>query len=218
MYKRTFHNGYFHVYSRGNHKQNIFLHNTDYARFLFLILHCQSPLVFENISRHVSYFVQHRMFNISIDEAGEVIEERYVELINFTLMPNHFHMTLFEKKDGGISKYMQRVLNGYTKYHNAKYEKVGHLFQGPFKAKHIEHENQLTYLSAYIHRNPREIPGWKNKEENYPWSSFQDYTNKNRWGKLLKTGVILDGFDSPSGYKTFVEKSGAKLDKFEYAG
>ena len=62
---------------------------------------------------------------------------------------------------------MQRILNAYTKYFNAKYKKTGHLFQGPFKAVHIERNEQLLHLSAYIHRNPREIKGWKNREHLY---------------------------------------------------
>ena len=104
---------------------------------------------------------------------------------------------------------MQRVLLSYTKYFNTKYEKTGHVFQGTYKANHIATEQQLTYLSAYIHRNPRELLNWRNKEHSYPWSSFRDY-NSNRWGKTLSPEIVLDTFETFNDYKDFVKKSGAK--------
>jgi putative transposase len=131
-------------------------------------------------------------------------------LINFTLMPNHFHLIIRELKEGGISQYMQRVLNAYTKYYNTKYKISGHLFQGPFQIVYIKNDNQLLYLSAYIHRNPGEIKEWTGKEHIFPYSSYQDCINKNRWGELLKTDIITEQFSTGEKYKSFVETSGAK--------
>lgn len=125
-------------------------------------------------------------------------------------MPNHFHLTVYEEKERGISQYMQRILNAYTKYFNTKYERAGHLFQGPFKAVHAKTNEQLIYLSAYIHLNPREIKEWKDKEKNYTWSSYQDYIGKNRWDGLLKPDIIMDQFNTKQEYEHFVKTSGAK--------
>ena len=80
-------------------------------------------------------------------------------------MPNHFHLIIVAIKDNGVSEYMRRIQDAYTKYYNAKYERTGHLLQGPYKAVNIKNNNQLLYLSTYIHRNPREISEWKNKEQ-----------------------------------------------------
>jgi len=140
----------------------------------------------------------------------KILDKRIVNLINFALMPNHFHLTLQTLKDEAISLYMQRVLTSYTKYINIKYEKVGHLFQGPFTAVHINDDDQLMYLSAYIHLNPRELTDWHGKEDEYPWSSYQDYTNTNRWGKLLAIEHVLENFRLPNEYSDFVKNSGAK--------
>lgn len=203
---------YYHVFNRGNNKQNIFFENRDWIRFLFLILYFQSPVTFYNLGRHVSNFVRHRVFNISDKELLEIAKNRAVEVAGFALMPNHFHLILRESKEGGISKYMQRILNAYTKYFNAKYDKSGHLFQGPFKVVHIEDNEQLLHLSSYIHRNPRELREWKNKEEKFPWSSYQDYMDKNRWGDLLAKQIISDQFPDSSDYKKFVHESGTKED------
>ena len=208
-------NRYFHICNRSNDQSPIFLDERDYARFLFFILYYQTPIPFFNISRNISYFVKHSMsdFNISHEITERTLLLRNVELASFAIMPNHFHLFLREKTDDGIGipRYLQRVQTGYAKYFNAKYKKRGHLFQGSFRAVPVRTSEQLLYLSAYIHRNPRELHEWKNREIQYPWSSYQDHRKKNRWGELLKTEVVLNNFSSGDSYFTFVETSTAKL-------
>lgn len=126
-------------------------------------------------------------------------------------MPNHFHILIREERENGIIQYMQRSLNAYSKYFNTKYEQSGHLFQGPYKIVHVKDNEQLLYLSAYIHRNPCGLKKWNNKEHVYPWSSYQDYTSKNRWDNLLERDIILEQFSSISEYGNFMETSGAKI-------
>lgn len=201
---------YYHVLNRGNNKQAIFKDERDRIRLLFSILYFQSPQTLNNIPKRINCYIEHRMFNTSEGVTNKILEERYVELIGFILMPNHFHLVLRELKAGGISKYMQRVSNSFTKYSNTKNKTFGHLFQGSFKIIHIKDDNQLLYLSAYVHRNIREVKEWENKEHLYPWSSFQDYVGENRWGELLKPGIILDQYSNSNKYKLFVEESGAK--------
>ncbi len=206
---------YYHICNRSNNKEAIFLDERDYARFLFFILSCQAPIYFNNIGRQISHYVKHSVFNISADTLQEMINTRKVELNTFTTMPNHFHLLVKEKSNGGISSYLQRVQNGYAKYFNTKYKKQGHLFQGAFRAVPIETDEQLLYLSAYIHRNPRELKEWINKEIEYPWSSYQDLAKNNRWGQLLKSDAILNQFSNRNGYHNFVETSTAKIGRLE---
>lgn len=201
----------YHIYNRGAHKRITFHDTADYARFLFLILFLQSPFTFDQVSRPVHRFVKHRVFDIAEADVSEIVGERYVELLSFCLMPNHFHLIVREIEESGTARYMQRVLNGYTKYYNAKYEASGHLFQGPYKAVHVESNEQLLHLSAYVHRNPRELPGWKDKEHTYAWSSYQDYIDENRWGDLLSTGLILEQFETKNEYHEFVHSSTTKM-------
>src|SRR3989344_3485380 len=117
---------YYHVFNRGNDKQKIFLNKTDYARFLFLILHLQANQSFPNAGRHVKHFVRHSVFNIEPKIVARIVAEKQVELLGFALMPNHFHLILGEKTEGGIARYMQKVLNAYTKYFNTRYDRSGH--------------------------------------------------------------------------------------------
>lgn len=208
---------FFHIYNRGNNKQLVYRDTRDYIRFLFSILYFQSPVSFEQISRQVAYFEKHGKFNVDPVTEEKIAKSRSVELTHFVLMPNHFHLLVQEKKEGGISKYMQRILIAFTKYANQKYKntQVGHVFQGAFKAVHQAENNQILYLSTYIHRNPRSLQEWKNKEHLTPWSSFQDYVSENRWGKLLKTDFILDQFENKKDYRDFVDTSTAKNSEHE---
>ncbi|MFH0803883.1 MAG: transposase [Candidatus Tagabacteria bacterium] len=203
---------YYHIYNRSVNKQKIFLDERDWIRFLFLILYFQSPINFPQIGRSISYFVKNRAFDIKKEVVDKIIKNRYVELINFCIMPNHFHLTIREIKENGVSQYMQRILTAYTKYFNTKYGRSGHLFQGPFQIVHIKNNEQLLHLSAYIHRNPRELKQWKEKEHQYPWSSYQDYIEENRWNNILKPQIILEQFSNKREYKDFIKTSGTKLE------
>lgn len=209
-------NSYYHVCNRSNDERSMFLDEKDYARLLFSILFYQAPVPFYNLGRQTSCFVRHSMFNISSDILKKVVATRRVELNIFTIMPNHFHLLLQEKSKKGISLYLQRLQNGYAKYFNTKYKKRGHLFQGAFRAIPVETDEQLLYLSAYIHRNPRELKEWKRKETEYPWSSYQDLIGKNRWGELLRPNIILNQFSNTGAYHKFVETSTAKIQPGEF--
>ena len=209
---------YYHLFNRGNLKQEIFRDDADRARFLFLILSFQSPKTkFYNVRRFtdtLKRFVQHSVLNKTVhtmhDEIISITQSRIIDLVCFALMPNHFHLLVREKEEGGISKYMQRVLNGYTKYWNTKYAQSGHLFQGPFQAVRVEDDHQLRYLSAYIHRNPHELTEWRGRAWEYPWSSYQDYAQDNRWGELLQLDTVRGQYNDGEDYHKFVETSGAK--------
>ena len=207
---------YYHLFNRAVNKQVIFHDVRDYARFLFLILYFQSEIKFPQIGRIVKEFVKSRAFDTGDEQ--EISKNRTVELVAFCIMPNHFHLIVKELEEGGIADYMQRVLTAYSKYYNVKYEKSGHVFQGPYRVVHIENDRQMLYLSAYVHRNPRELKGWLSREGSYPWSSYTDFVERNRWSKLLMPDIILGSFKGPEKYKKYLKTSMAKMigDEFEY--
>lgn len=202
---------HYHICNRGVGKQVIFHENNDYFRFLFLILYFQSTEKVEHIGRMVKDFAislgQHPML-AKLEQ--KVAKGRTVELVAFCIMPNHFHLILKEVEERGISSYMQRILNAYGKYYNTKYQKSGHVFQGAFRSSHIGDDRYMHHLSAYIHRNPRELRGWVNKESWYAWSSFQDFIGKNRWGSLLVPDVVMGEFKDKNHYEKFVKTSPSK--------
>lgn len=201
---------HYHIYSRGVNHSPVFLDDTDRARFLFLLLYKQSDQKVFNPDKNAESFQKNRNFVTLRRTTSLVANSKAVDLINFCIMGNHFHLTLHEKTEGGISKYMHKVLMPYSKYFNAKYKRSGHVFEGSFKAVHVSDNTQLLHLSAYIHKNPKEIQGWRNKEHQYPWSSMPDYITENRFGNLLNTDLILSQFSSKLDYRKFAETSKAK--------
>lgn len=201
---------YYHLFNRGNNKQDVYLDDSDRARFLIALLLAQAdaPLRFGRI---VKRFLRTGVLPLTEDERSVLMKRPLVHVVSFALMPNHFHLIVVERMRDGIARYMQRLLNSYTKYFNTKRERSGHLFQGPFHVVHVEDDDQLLYLSAYVHRNPRNLLGWRGREHLYPWSSFMDYTSENRWGSLLKFDIVMQHF--PRGgvaYQRFVERTRAK--------
>lgn len=201
---------YYHIYNRGVMKRKIFLDQRDWSRFLFLITHFQAPLEFNNIGRFINNYDKQKIFKLDDDKITDIVNQRNVDLIGFALMPNHFHLIIGEIKENGISRYLHKLSTAYAKYFNTKYKVSGHLFQGNFRAVHIKDNEQLLYVSAYIHRNPTELSKWRGQEVNYPWSSFQDYAQTNRWGKLLKTDLVLDQFKDGKEYRQWVNQTGIK--------
>jgi putative transposase len=211
---------YYHLYNRGAFKERIFRDARDYVRFLFSVIYAQSPIPLPRPDRATRRFEIREGFAIGPEATSDIILNREVELTAFCLMPNHYHLLVKEVVEGGIARYMQRIGIGYTKYFNAKYGTSGHVFEGAYRAKQIPENNYLLYLSAYIHRNPRELKAWKGKEFEYPWSSLQDLTEANRWGGLLMSDIIAGQFiASPANsYKDFIETSTAKMVAEELPG
>ena len=121
-------NQIYHVYNRGVEKRNIFNDPSDYLRFLHDIFEFND----ENPSLNVLYFFNSRSMEVRPQYIGEERHTRkpLVEILAFTLMPNHFHFLVRQKSKNGITKFLQKLGTGYTMYFNKKYERVGCLFQG----------------------------------------------------------------------------------------
>lgn len=111
-------------------------------------------------------------------------------LYAYTLMTNHVHL-LIETPKSPISRVMQVINFTYTRYFNQKYKKVGHLFQGRYKAYLCDKDIYLLSLIRYIHLNPVRAKLVKNPHE-YKWSSHREYL-ENRKG-IVETDKVLRMF------------------------
>jgi len=203
-------NEHYHIFSRGTNKENIFIDDRDKARFIFLITHFQSPTRSYNVAWYTDNFIKKGVFGTKEERINDLLKDRSIELVSFALMPNHFHLLVRNLDEGIVSVYMHRVLTAYSKYFNSKYNRKGHVFEAPFKAVRVKNNTQLLHLSAYIHKNPKELPGFKNSYNKYPFSSYQDYIGTNRWGNFLSTKIVSKQFKDKSKYKNFVTSSMAK--------
>lgn len=129
-------------------------------------------------------------------------KEKLVDILGYCLMPNHFHLLLKQLTNGGITKFIGDFSNSYTRYFNTKHKRIGHLFQGVFKAVRIEYDEQLIHVLRYIHLNPVVSLVIKETDlKDYPYSSFSEYSDK-REGFCNKK-MILDYFSSIEKLKSF---------------
>ena len=142
-----------------------------------------------------------------------------VNISVFALMNNHYHFSLQQLVDEGITRFMRKFNTGMANYFNTKYKQVGSLFQGKYKAKVIQEDTYLMYLSVYIQvKNAFErYPegGLSGALENFdtayswaaqdPFTSLADYAGK-RNSPIIEKGVLWGMFPTPEKYKEFAKQ------------
>ena len=190
----------YHIYNRGVEKRDVFLDDGDYLRFIHDLFEFND----ESLVFNVAYYFNSKSKEI---KARHLEKERsprklLVEIPVFTLMPNHFHLLVKQKRKNGIVKFMQKLGTGYTNYFNKKYERVGSLFQGRFKAILINKEAHFIHLPFYIHTNPLNLIygsstpiDWRKQTkflENYRWSSYLDYIGKKNFPSVTSRKFLLE--------------------------
>ncbi len=195
-------NEIYHIYNRGVEKRKIFLDDKDYFRFIHDLFEFND----ENPVLNVGYY-----FNSERSKNNKRPRNLLVEILIFTLMPNHFHLLLRQKKENGIVKFMQKLGTGYTMHFNQKYKRVGGLFQGRFKAALISENSHFLYIPHYIHLNPLELIyggstsiDWKkamNFLEKYKWSSFLDYIGKRNFPSVTSREFLLSFLGGEENYR-----------------
>ena len=214
-------NRIYHIYNRGVEKRNVFLDKQDHFRFVHDLFEFNDEAPAINIYYKLP---QLQSYEVELRKIGNKKEERQprkllVEILSFCLMPNHFHLLIKQKVDGGVIQFMQKLGTGYTNYFNKKYKRVGSLFQGRFKAVLVEEEAHFIHLPYYIHLNPLDLkfPEWRNKEiknykevmkflENYRWSSFLDYLGKKNFPSVTQREFLNEFFGGLKQYKKDITK------------
>lgn len=164
---------FYHLYNRGTDKRIIFLEKKDYEHFLLLMYICNT-----------TKSIELRSIGKNFDR-----KETIVDIGAYCLMSNHFHILAYEKIDNGISKYMLKLMTGYSMYFNKKYKRTGKLYEGVFKSIHASSDRYLKYLYSYIHLNPAKLidRNWKEKMSqaekllqyvfDYQYSSLKEYAS-----------------------------------------
>jgi REP element-mobilizing transposase RayT len=184
----------YHVYAGGVEKRNIFTCEADYERFVALLLFSNSgkPVRLGNLrAKHKG--------KSPIEILGRVLPEyTRVDILAYSLMPNHMHLILYEKVEKGISAFMHKLMTSYSMYFNVRYARSGPLFARPFRSKHIPNEEYLRWLFAYVHLTPLTLAyaNWKEKAldqktarqfmQEYRFSSFHDFL----YGERLQSIVL----------------------------
>jgi len=214
----------YHLFNRGVEKRSIFINDQDYLRFLHSIAEFNDTESAENI-----FYKKEHVGSYEVKPRKLVKQNSLVELLAFTLLPNHYHLLLRQSCDGGISEFMQKLGTGYTMYFNKKYTRVGSLFQGTFKSKLVASEEYELYIPHYVHLNVLDViqPGWKESQlvlsdalleqlANYRWSSLGDYLGKNRYSSLLAKKTIKELFPTGKAYANSMKEVLNDLDDLDF--
>ena len=204
---------YYHIYNRGVDSRIIFKDEYDYERFMVLLHLCngKNTVDMRNYSREGKSFA--KIFSVDMGD-------KLVDIGAYCLMPNHFHILIYERIEGGISMFMKKISTAYSMYFNRKYERKGGLLDRPFKAKHIDKDPYLNWVFSYIHLNPVKIidSSWKENGilnpvkaekfmKEYKYSSYYDYFIDNREESIiLKKDVFPEHFGELNNFKYLVQE------------
>ncbi len=135
-----------------------------------------------------------------------------VDLTAYVLMPNHFHLLLKQKGERDLEGLLQSLTTRYTAYVNRRHKRVGSLLQGTYKAVLVSADEQLLYLTRYIHRNPLSLKRL-NLLRTQP-SSYQNYLGIIQQGWVKPKEILAhfgkQGFTS---YQSFVESNDDGLEE-----
>jgi putative transposase len=94
----------------------------------------------------------------------------------YCLMNNHIHLLIKEGNES-LGNTFRRIGASFVYWYNWKYSRCGHLFQDRYKSEPVETDSYFLTVLRYIHQNPTKA-GMVKEIEQYPWSSYQEYTTK----------------------------------------
>jgi putative transposase len=107
-------------------------------------------------------------------------------------MSNHYHIVI-ETVEGNLSQGMRQLNGVYTQSNNRKYQRVGHVFQGRYKAIIVEKESYLLELARYVVLNPLRARMVQSLTD-WPWSSYASMIGREAAASWLQTDWILSQF------------------------
>ena len=214
-------NTHAHIYTRGHRKQEIFLEPGDWWRAVFMLRYFNDEYSPPNVFRQLD-----EMWKSDFHGSKPLLwpshwpeHKPVVHISTFTFMNNHYHFSLQQLCDGGITKFMRKFNTGMANYFNTKYKQVGSLFQGKYKGKAVKEDNYFMYLSVYIQvKNTFErypegglVGALENFDKAYDWAtqdpftSLGDYAGE-RNSPIIEKGVLGEMFPTPKKYKEFARQ------------
>jgi len=195
---------YYHVFNRGVDKRTVFQDAQDFDRFLLSLVDFNSVEPIGSIYEY-SFQKKPQLGNL-VSKSKKKEKKPLVELVAYCLNKNHFHLILKQCIERGIEKFMHRLGLGFTKYFNERYKRNGSLFQGPFKAVHIESNEQLIHLSAYVNLNNL-VHSLSGNSFRSSWNEYLNKTNQS----ICKKDIIAGQFKDIKKYKKMTEETAEEI-------
>jgi putative transposase len=136
-----------------------------------------------------------------VDLLAEANERLPLRVLGYVLMPNHFHLVLWPRGDGDLSRWMQWLLTSHVRRYHRHYHGSGHVWQGRFKAFPIQQDEHFLTVLRYVERNPLRA-NLVNRAEKWLWSSLAWRLGGKRPEMLADWPV-----DSPRNWLTLVNRA-----------
>lgn len=195
--------GIYHVFNKSIAGYKIFNMRSDYLRMRDLCRYyqrCSPPVKF---SRYKKYLSLHRLQQREVFPPHFSSGENIVRIVAYCFMPTHIHFILQPMIENGISIFVAKILNSYTRYFNLKHKRKGPLWEGRTKKILVKTQEQLVHLTRYIHLNP--VTGYLvERPQDWEFSSYLEYLNLIPNEECICTfGDLLE--INPQTYREFVE-------------
>ncbi|MDQ6997522.1 MAG: transposase [Mariprofundus sp.] len=110
----------------------------------------------------------------------------------YCLMSNHYHL-IIETPHANLSKGMRQLNGIYTQTSNRRHDRIGHLFQGRYKAILVDADAYLLELSRYVALNPVRA-GMVSEASQWLWSSYRAMAGLDQTPSLLTSEPVLSYF------------------------
>ena len=173
---------FYHLTSRGNRQESIFLDDGDRRSFLDLL--------------------------------GKEVRQQGWVCYAYCLMDNHYHLVM-ETPEPNLVRGMRRLNGVYTQAFNRRHKKVGHVFQGRYKAIVVDKENYFLELCRYVVLNPVRAK-MVQRPEDWKWSSYQGTVGKLTAPEWLAVEKVVSLFSGQrANYRKFVAEGMAKSSVWE---
>ncbi|MBY0266583.1 MAG: transposase [Burkholderiales bacterium] len=109
-------------------------------------------------------------------------------------MTNHYHMVI-ETPEANLSEGMRQLNGVYTQRFNRAHDRVGHVFQGRFKAILVDKDSYLLELARYVVLNPLRARMVQRLEQ-WPWSSYLATCGQAGCPDWLQVDFVLSQFSA----------------------
>ena len=217
-----------HVCARGTRRLPIVHNDQDRWHFLELLYYVNDAESRRNLFRELQEIkAENKTKKLFFWPSFWGERKPIVNVVAYALVENHYHLLLEALRENSISLFMQKVGTGMAKYYNQKYATSGNVFEGRYRAKIVDTNEYLSYVSAYIQGKnilelyPRGL-GVAMKELDkafqwaidYPFGSLGNYAGARNF-PIIEKSVLGSMFSAPGSYQKFAKEcvEGMNLEK-----